>query len=74
MKAEGEKNAPRKRSFFARHRLPVLGKAPSGHSIHEIQLIGFHKSGHGVNVVFVDENGWPYGWDMDTEGLQPVQK
>ena len=72
MKAVGKENTPRKRSFFARHRLPVLGKAPSGHSIHEIQLIGFHKSGHGVNIVFVDEHGWPYGWDMETEGLDSV--
>jgi len=53
----------RKRSFFARHRLPVLGKAPTGHSIHDIQLIAFHKSGHGVNVVFVDEEAYPYGWE-----------
>jgi len=53
----------RKRSFFARHQLPVLGKAPSGHRIHELQLIAFHKTGVGINVIFVDEEGWPYGWD-----------
>ena len=53
----------RKRSFFARHQLPVLGKAPTGHSIHDIQLIAFHKSGHGVNVVFVDDEAYPHGWD-----------
>lgn len=63
MKALGEEKKPRKRSFFARHALPVLGKAPSGHSIHEIQLIGFHKSGVGVNIIFVDDAGLPYGWD-----------
>jgi hypothetical protein len=60
---------PRKRSFFARHTLPVLGRAPSGHAIHEIQLIGFHKSGVGVNIVFVDEAGFPYGWDQQTAQL-----
>jgi hypothetical protein len=67
------KEAPRKRSFFARHRLPVLGKAPSGHSIHELQLIGFHKSGHGINIIFVDENGWPYGWDSNMKCLKSNQ-
>jgi len=41
----------------------VLGKAPSGHRIHELQLIAFHKTGVGINVIFVDEEGWPYGWD-----------
>ena len=61
-----EEKKPRKRSFFARHALPVLGRAPSGHAIHEIQLIGFHKSGVGVNIVFVDDDGFPYGWDVAT--------
>lgn len=64
-----EEKKPRKRSFFARHALPVLGRAPSGHAIHEIQLIGFHKSGVGVNIVFVDEEGYPFGWDRATAQL-----
>ena len=29
--------------------------------IHEIRLIAFHKNGLGVNVVLVDEEGYPYG-------------
>ena len=49
----------------------MLGKAPSGHAIHEIQLIGFHKSGVGVNIVFVDEEGYPFGWDPRTGQLLP---
>ena len=61
--AAKQKAVPRKKSFFARHALPVLGRAPTGHSIHDIQLIGFHKSGVGVNIVFVDDDGYPYGWD-----------
>jgi hypothetical protein len=65
MKAPEKEKKPRKRSFFARNALPVLGKAPSGHSIHEIQLIGFHKSGVGVNIIFVDDAGLPYGWDEE---------
>ena len=35
----------KRRSFFSRQNLTVLGVAPSGHKIHEIQLIAFHKSG-----------------------------
>ncbi len=54
----------RRRSFFQRQQLPVLGVAPSGHKIHEIQLIAFHKNGLGVNVVLVDEEGYPYGWSQ----------
>jgi len=42
--------------------LPVVGVAPSGHLIHEVQLIAFHKTGLGVNVIFTDENNLPYGW------------
>jgi hypothetical protein len=57
---------PRKRGFFARHRLPVLGIAPTGHSIHELQLIAFHKNGFGVNVVLVDDEGVPYSNDYDS--------
>ena len=53
----------RRRSFFQRQQLPVLGVAPSGHKIHEIQLIAFHKNGLGINVVLVDEQGYPYGWN-----------
>ena len=68
---KSSKPKKRKRSFFARHALPVLGKAPSGHAIHEIQLIGFHKSGVGVNIVFVDEEGYPFGWDPRTGQLLP---
>jgi hypothetical protein len=41
----------------------VLGVAPTGHSIHGLELISFHRSGTAVNVVFVDEEGYPYGWE-----------
>ena len=47
---------------FSNHNLPIIGTAPSGHQIHEVQLIAFHKSGLGVNVIFVDEQNIPYGW------------
>ena len=41
---------------------PVLGLAPTGHRIHGLELIAFHRSGLGVNVIFVDDEGLPYGW------------
>ena len=42
---------------------PVLGVAPTGHRIHGLELISFHRSGCGINVILVDEQGYPYGWD-----------
>jgi len=38
----------------------VLGVAPTGHRIHSLELIAFHKAGLGVNVVFVNEDGIAY--------------
>jgi len=46
-----------------RNGLSVVGIAPSGHLIHEVQLIAFHKTGLGVNVIFTDSDNFPYGWD-----------
>jgi hypothetical protein len=55
-------NHASKKSLFRKNNLPVIGIAPSGHVIHEVQLIAFHKSGLGVNVIFTDTNNLPYGW------------
>ena len=57
---------PKKRGFslFGNKGLPVIGVAPSGHKIHEIQLIAFYKSGLAVNVIFIDDSGVPYGWNL----------
>ena len=41
----------------------VLGIAPTGHLIHGLELVAYHRSGQGINVVFVDQDGLPYGWD-----------
>jgi len=62
-KAEPVKRKRKRRSFFARQELKTLGVAPSGHKIHEIQLIAFRKNGLGINVIMVDQNGYPYGWE-----------
>ncbi|GEM_PF-68481 len=51
--------AKTKGGLFSR-RPPVIGRAPTGHFIHDIQLIAFHKRGFGINIVLVDENGIPY--------------
>ncbi|MDP6098681.1 MAG: hypothetical protein QF566_00710 [Candidatus Thalassarchaeaceae archaeon] len=46
---------------------PVLGVAPTGHRIHSLELISFHKSGSGINVIFVDDDGLPYGWPFNLD-------
>jgi hypothetical protein len=62
-------NRPRWRSrlFGRRDRRQVLGKAPTGHSIHGLELIAFHRSGVGINVIFVDGEGLPYGWPFKAD-------
>jgi hypothetical protein len=59
---EGERRViGEKKSWFKRKdKRPVLGMAATGHRIHSLELIAFHKAGLGVNVVFVDEEGNPY--------------
>ena len=42
---------------------PMLGIAPTGHLIHGLELVAYHRSGQGINVVFVDQDGLPYGWE-----------
>lgn len=56
------KQVNRRTGIWQQSDLPVVGVAPSGHLIHEVQLIAFHKTGLGVNVIFTDENNLPYGW------------
>ena len=63
VEAQPEQPKSRKRSFFFRQNLKVLGVAPSGHKIHEIQLIAFRKNGLGINVIMVNEDGFHYGWE-----------
>jgi hypothetical protein len=62
VEAKPKQSKSRRRSFFSRQNLTVLGVAPSGHKIHEIQLIAFRKNGLGINVILVDEDGFPFGW------------
>jgi hypothetical protein len=40
-----------------------LGRASTGHRIHGLELIAFHRTGVGINVVLVDDEGLPIGWD-----------
>ncbi|MDP7003514.1 MAG: hypothetical protein QGG21_00625 [Candidatus Thalassarchaeaceae archaeon] len=42
--------------------LPVIGRAVTGHTIHGLELIAFHRSGFGVNLVLTDSEGDPVGW------------
>ena len=47
----------------SREEKQVLGRASTGHRIHGLELISFHRTGVGINVVLVDEKGVPIGWD-----------
>ncbi len=67
---EAESAKPTKRAgIWEKYDLPVVGIAPSGHLIHEVQLIAFHKTGLGVNVIFTDQNNLPYGWQSITNKI-----
>ena len=46
----------------AREERKVLGRASTGHRIHGLELIAFHRTGVGINVVLVDDDGLPIGW------------
>ena len=54
---------PRRRRGERKRRRTVLGRAKTGHRIHALELIAFHHSGVGVNVILTDESGVPYGID-----------
>ena len=41
----------------------ILGRATTGHRIHGLELISFHRTGVAINVVLVDEEGVPIGWN-----------
>ena len=48
-------------SWRRQRRRRTLGRASTGHNIHGLELIAFHRTGVGVNVWLIDDNGWPYG-------------
>ena len=62
-----EEDEPKKGwgSWRRRRKRPILGRASTGHSIHGLELISFHRTGVGVNVLLVDDDGWPHGLNMD---------
>lgn len=49
----------------------VLGIASTGHRIHGLEMIAFHKAGLGINVILVDDNGFPYGWESLNQAGMP---
>ena len=51
------------RARRSRDEKQILGRATTGHRIHGLELISFHRTGVGINVVLVDEEGVPIGWD-----------
>ena len=48
-------------SWRRQRRRPALGRASTGHNIHGLELIAFHRTGVGVNVWLVDDDGQPFG-------------
>ena len=58
---DGERRIIGEKSWFKKKsKKEVLGIAPTGHRIHSLELIAFHKAGLGINVIFVNENGEAY--------------
>ena len=41
----------------------AVGNFSTGHLVHGLEVIAYHRSGVGINVIFVDENNYPYGWE-----------
>ena len=39
--------------------LPHIGRATTGHIIHSLEIIAFHRTGLGVNLVITDNRGVP---------------
>jgi len=48
--------------------LPVIGRSVTGHEIHGLELIAFHRSGLGINLIVTDSKGLPIGWNDIIEG------
>ncbi len=39
--------------------LPVIGRAATGHRIHGLEIIAFHRTGLGINLIITNSNGVP---------------
>lgn len=39
--------------------LPVIGRVATGHTIHGLEVIAFHRSGLGINLILTDSEGVP---------------
>lgn len=47
------------RSDKANDSLPVIGRAVTGHIIHGLEIIAFHRTGLGINLIITDSEGVP---------------
>ncbi|HJM67535.1 MAG TPA: hypothetical protein QF716_01495 [Candidatus Thalassarchaeaceae archaeon] len=52
------------RRFGRRIQRPILGRSSTGHRIHGLELIAYHRTGVGVNVLLVDDDGVPHGLNI----------
>ena len=54
------------RRWGRRRQRTVLGRSSTGHRIHGLELIEYHRTGVGINVLLVDDEGIPHGLNMDS--------
>jgi hypothetical protein len=54
------------RRWGRRRQRTVLGRSSTGHRIHGLELIAYHRTGVGINVLLVDDEGIPHGLNMDS--------
>ncbi len=54
------------RRWGRRRQRTVLGRSSTGHRIHGLELIAYHRTGVGINVLLVDDEGTPHGLNMDS--------
>tara|TARA_B100000965_G_scaffold90471_1_gene73615 strand:- start:59930 stop:60637 length:708 start_codon:yes stop_codon:yes gene_type:complete len=47
------------KSDKANDSLPVIGRAVTGHMIHGLEVIAFHRTGLGINLIITDSEGVP---------------
>jgi hypothetical protein len=54
------------RRWGRRRQRTVLGRSSTGHRIHGLELIAYHRTGVGINVLLVDDEGIPHGLNIDS--------
>jgi len=53
------KLSPEQKNRYLQGSKPYIGRAITGHIIHDLELISFHKNGFGVNIILTNAEGYP---------------